>query len=416
MKPQLPLFLLRFLSSGITPGMSWPEARRIRLMNIFYLVGSVGFIAAVIETFAVDGKTEGYLITVFALLFNLGLVLLLAKRTRLAEAYFFIVVNLTLFVFENRHGPAAGSFFYYPVLMLTIAFLVDFRKFIYAALHLGMTIAFLITGIFLRYKFLYKGFPAESEDASFLFNLVVSSFLTAVIAIIMVRQSYDQYNDFRERIEERKRAEELMKMAIREKETLLAEVHHRVKNNLAVISGLLNLQMNVVKNEYTREVLQESRNRVASMALIHQKLYQDPNVEQINFSSYAGELISEIRRSYPGDPARIRVQLEAEQLALSLTKAVPCGLILNELLSNCYKHAFPGNREGTIFIRFFTRDGKYCLDVEDDGNGLPDGFNMESQETLGMTIIQSLAEQLDTKAEISGEYRKGARCRIVFKP
>ncbi len=396
--------------------MSWPEVRRIRLLNIFYLVGSVSFIAAVFETFIVDGAEEGMLISVFAFLFILGLALLLAKQTRIAETYFFIIVNITLFVFENRHGPAAGSFLYYFVLMLAIAFLVDFKKFIYAGIHIFITMGFLIAGIFLRHRFLYKEFPAASEEASFLFNLVLSSFMIAVVALIMVRQSYDQYNDFRERMDERKRAEDSMKLAIREKETLLAEVHHRVKNNLAVISGLLNLQMNVVKNPYTREVLQESRNRVASMALIHQKLYQDANVERIHFSSYAGELVREIGRSYAGDPARITVKLEADPLALSLTKAVPCGLILNELLSNCYKHAFPQGRKGAIAIRFYALGNRYCLDVEDNGKGFPPGFNVETQETLGMTIIQSLAEQLDTKAEISGEREKGTRCKIVFTP
>jgi two-component sensor histidine kinase len=240
--------------------------------------------------------------------------------------------------------------------------------------------------------------------------------MMASVAIVIVRMMYAQFTDFNQRMEERSAAEESMKLAIREKETLLAEVHHRVKNNLAVITSLLNLQMNVVNNEYTRNVLLESKNRISSMALIHQKLYQNSNVEQIDFGLYANELVQEIRRSYPRNTTEaINISLEIEHIPLSLTKAVPAGLILNELLSNCYKHAFREHKSGNIFIRF-KKPGKQCiLEVEDNGVGLSGDFKMEQQESLGMTIIQSLAEQIDATLSMTGNTGTGTAVKIVFE-
>jgi two-component sensor histidine kinase len=240
--------------------------------------------------------------------------------------------------------------------------------------------------------------------------------MMASVSVVIIRMMYSQYQHFNKRMEERRIAEESMKLAIREKETLLAEVHHRVKNNLAVISSLLNLQMNTVNNDYTRNVLRESRNRVASMALIHQKLYQHTNVEQIDFGSYASELVQEIKRSYPENTTgNISIHLEAEHIPVSLTKAVPAGLMLNELLSNCYKHAFHGRNAGNIFIRFKKPGGQCMLEVEDDGIGLSGDFKIEKQESLGMTIIQSLAAQIDAGISIEGNKGCGTRIQAVFE-
>ncbi len=408
----------KFISTGITPAMNDLEARRIRLLNIFYVMGSCVFFASTIQTFIVDGKQEGLIVLGLFFVFEIGLVFLLLHKTKIAQFYLLLISNLSLFLIENHYGPEAGTFLFYFPFMLIIAFLVDFKKFFDAAFHLTLTIFAIVVGIPLRNEFLYHPFPADVNESSFIFCLLFSSMLIAAIALIILRMTYVQSQEFDRQLEERKQTEESMKVSLKEKETLIAEVHHRVKNNLAVITSLLNLQMNQAKNDYTKDVLLESKNRVSSMALIHQKLYQHSNVEQIDFDSYAKELVEEIKHSYPrSSTEKIDVQLDAEHLPLSLTKAVPCGLILNELLSNCYKHAFPQGKNGKIIIRFFSMpeiSKRFVLEVEDDGIGIPTGFEMSKQESLGMTIIHSLAGQLDGKFEIMKKEKGGTFCRVVF--
>jgi two-component sensor histidine kinase len=408
-------FFQTFIATGILPGMHEAEQRRIRLLNFFYLLTSFTLACATIETFIDEGKREGLILTIATLIFQLGAIPLFTNRRKFAEFYFIAVGNVTLFCFDNMYGKEAGTFLYYFPLVIFVAFLVDFKDILQVLVHLGITFAFIIISFYVDHQFLYRPFPAEMIRASFNFNLVIAVLLMSAVAVVIVRMMHSQFLNFNRRIEERSAAETSMKMAIREKETLLAEVHHRVKNNLAVITSLLNLQMNLVNNEYTKNVLRESRNRVSSMALIHQKLYQHANVEQINFGLYASELVQEIKRSYPDNTTEtITVSLNVENIPLSLTKAVPAGLMLNELLSNCYKHAFPGRKSGTISIGF-KKSGEQCiLEVADNGIGLSGDFNIEKQESLGMTIIHSLAQQIDAEIKLSGNTGMGTNVKAVF--
>lgn len=406
----------RFLAIGVDPSMHEAEQRRIRLLNFFYLLSTFTFISGIIETFVNEGQEEGWIVVCGAVVFQLGAIPLFTNRRKLAEFYFIFIGNISLFAFDNMYGKESGTYLYYFPFVIFISFLVDFKKTSLVFFHLGITFSLIVITFFVNHKFLYRPFPEEVLRNSFNTNFVVSTLMMAAVAIVIVRMMYSQFQHFNQRMEERSTAEESMKLAIREKETLLAEVHHRVKNNLAVITSLLNLQMNVVNNDYTRNVLRESRNRVSSMALIHQKLYQNSNVEQIDFGSYAAELVAEIKRSYPENTTEtITITLDAEHIPLSLTKAVPAGLMLNELLSNCYKHAFPVRKSGTIFIRFKKSNDHCFLEVEDNGVGLSGDFKLEKQETLGMTIIQSLAEQIDADIKIAGQSGSGTGVKVTFK-
>lgn len=408
-------YFQRFISTGIEASMHESESHRIKLLNFFYVISTLAFLLAIVETFINEGPNEAWLVSGAAFLFQLGAIPLFTNRRKMAEMYFLVLGNISLFFFNNMYGEESGTYFYYFPFVIFIAFLVDFKKFFEVLMHLGITFSFILSSILLNHRFLYRPFPAEIQRNSFNANFAMTAFMMAAIAIVIVRMTHSQYRNFTLRTQERRESEESMRLAIREKETLLAEVHHRVKNNLAVITSLLNLQMNVVNNDYTRDVLRESRNRVSSMSLIHQKLYQHSNVEQIDFGSYASELVQEIKHSYPCNTTEaIKIHLEVEHIPLSLTKAVPAGLMLNELLSNCYKHAFNGLKTGTIFIRFKKLNEQYILEVEDNGVGLSGDFKMENQESLGMTIIQSLVDQIDAEITLIGTAGTGTICKIAF--
>jgi two-component sensor histidine kinase len=182
---------------------------------------------------------------------------------------------------------------------------------------------------------------------------------------------------------------------------LLAEIHHRVKNNLAVVRGLLNMQLHVTTDETAKATLRESVNRVSAMALIHQKLYTKDNPDAIDMRKYADDLVKEISSSYhlDGKPEPV-IRTEIQDITLTLVRAVPCGLILNELLTNAFKHAFPDGKRGIINISIRRKEGlenHLELIVSDNGGGMPNNFDPVSSSTLGITIVESLSEQLDGK-------------------
>jgi two-component sensor histidine kinase len=181
----------------------------------------------------------------------------------------------------------------------------------------------------------------------------------------------------------------------RGKEILLKEIHHRVKNNLQVISSLLALQAGSAADPATRAVLNESRDRVRSMALIHEKLYQTGDQRGVSFAGYMRDLAAHLRHSYAGNSPAVELEIDVDDVVLDMDVSVPCGLIVNELLSNALKYAFPGGRAGTVSISLHRQDsGEFLLTVADDGVGIPAGVDITSPVSLGLRIVNILVSQL----------------------
>ncbi|MES2386867.1 MAG: histidine kinase dimerization/phosphoacceptor domain -containing protein [Bacteroidota bacterium] len=208
---------------------------------------------------------------------------------------------------------------------------------------------------------------------------------------------------------------ERLQQSVKEKEILLGEIHHRVKNNMAVISGLLNMQSHFIEEPVARHALQESQNRIRSMALIHDKLYQNDSFSELEFNSYLRDLIANIQNSQTDlhRPIRIRFASESEKY-LSMMSAVPCGLIMNELISNAYKHAFTDRESGNIFVSFTQEESRYTLSVEDDGVGYrqPEG---KKRASLGLTLVEALSGQLKSKLKIETIPGNGTRFSLTFE-
>jgi PAS domain S-box-containing protein len=212
----------------------------------------------------------------------------------------------------------------------------------------------------------------------------------------------------------RKMTELQLQNSISEKEMLIKEVHHRVKNNLQVISSLLSLQSTNVDNETANAILRESQNRIKSMAIIHEKLYQSKNLSSIDFQEYTGEIVNQLRISYGIDVKEITINSLVNNINLGVDLAVPCGLILNELVSNAIKYAFPGEHEGKIGIMFEKSDDDvFKLSVSDDGVGFPEDIDFRDTTSLGLQLVITLTEQLD--GEITLENSGGTCFHISFK-
>lgn len=211
-----------------------------------------------------------------------------------------------------------------------------------------------------------------------------------------------------------KEYENKIRKSLKEKETLLAEVHHRVKNNLAVISGLLEMQVMNSEDEKLLEKLQESQSRIQSIAMVHEKLYSSESFSEIRIDQYINDLLNMIMGSLVDFDKDIEVKKDIVPVTLSVSQAIPCGLLLNELITNCYKHAFEECAEGIIEI-VIARENSDMLsfEVKDNGIGLPSDFDIAKQSTLGMTLIQTLVEQLDGEFEVSSG--QGTRFRFAFR-
>jgi two-component sensor histidine kinase len=214
---------------------------------------------------------------------------------------------------------------------------------------------------------------------------------------------------------ERRRAEEQIKASLREKEALLREIHHRVKNNMQVIISLLRLQSAQVKEKKYLEMFKESQDRIRSMALVHERLYQSENFTNVDFRGYVKSLVNSLFRSHRVDPNKISLKIEVEDVSFGLDSATHCGLIINELVSNSLKYAFPQEREGEIRISLRSiNKNEIELRVSDDGVGIPENLDFRNTKSLGLELVMILAEdQLKGKVEL--DRTGGTRYHILFK-
>ncbi|OPY30209.1 MAG: sensory histidine kinase AtoS [Methanocella sp. PtaU1.Bin125] len=213
-------------------------------------------------------------------------------------------------------------------------------------------------------------------------------------------------------ITERKLAEEQIRASLKEKEVMLKEIHHRVKNNLQVISSLLSIQSRYLSDPHDVKLFQESQDRVKSMALVHEKLYQSSDLASVDFSSYIERLVTNLFRSYSGSGGNVNLHLDIRDVFLNVDTAVPCGLIVNELVTNALKYAFPAGRDGTVSVLMRAEGDRYVLEVGDDGVGMAPGFDIEKSESLGLQLVAMLVGQID--GTIKTDTSKGTRYVITF--
>lgn len=216
-------------------------------------------------------------------------------------------------------------------------------------------------------------------------------------------------------ITRRKQIQDTLTASLREKEALLKEIHHRVKNNLQLVSSLLRLQSENIQDPALLAIFLESQNRVRSMAIIHECLYQSPDLARMDFSDYVNKLTDSLLRTYSVQMNKVSIRLDVDKVPLSLDIAIPCGLIITELVSNALKYAYPGTRTGSILVKFraLPTNKGYELTVADDGVGLSHPIDYESTTSLGLRLVHMLTEQL--RGQIHVQSAPGTRFIIEFK-
>lgn len=253
----------------------------------------------------------------------------------------------------------------------------------------------------------------------------ISVALTLTVIILMYRnQRIDaatrtEMNDQKEELKAQKEAlkeqHDLIQQQLEEKEVLLKEIHHRVKNNLQLVSSLLQLQSSKFSDPEVLKALEEGQGRVQSMAMIHQMLYENEDLTEIDLDEYFENLWKSIRLSFGELSHHVEIKGTQSNLHVNIDTAVPLGLIGNELLYNCFKYAFAGKDKGVISYHFEQVDDQsYCLSVADDGSGLPENFGQIKKKSLGMRLVEMLSRQLDGKVEYESK-STGTTVKVFFR-
>ncbi len=264
---------------------------------------------------------------------------------------------------------------------------------------------------FIRNSFHIANAESHELDANKKERIMLNSF-TGIIKKGYLTRIWGVKQD----ITKQKRAGEQIEKSLKEKEVLLKEIHHRVKNNLQIVSSLLRMQTRTTKNKDINNILAESRNRINAMALIHAQLYENKNMSEINMKRFMERLMTQLLQSNSTKDIKVIPTMQVENYPLPIAIAMPIGLITNELITNSLKHAFTGRKTGKIKISLTaSRKGKICITVNDDGVGLPKGFDADKSKTLGIHLVKILTEeQLQGKLKITSKKEKGSQFKIEF--
>lgn len=377
--------------------------KRITLTNRFSVIAIIVFLFSGINNIALGDSFSGLLIEGLVVVCFVGFYLNKLGYHRFAVSFLFTIVSIAIFYFDSYSGVLSGTYLYHFPLILAIAFIFDMREDKKLMLfHISLLIVFLTINLGSHHDLFRSPVLSDGDRAQmFMFNLIFSSSAVGFFVYIMIQNNLKESYLYIKRIEERRVSEKAAKEALDEKNILISELHHRVKNNLAIISGLFSLKLNDHLHDDAKNVLLESRNRVRSMALIHNRLYKSDSLTSVNFGEYAKELISEINASYPTIANSVKISTDINDVPLTINSAIPCGLILNELLTNSYKHAFTNKLDGQIHVSFAKENSTILMRVKDNGIGLPS--NYKEKQSLGVTVIESLSEQLDGSFTFSND-------------
>lgn len=355
-------------------------------------------------------------VTIFLILAFCSSFLNKINKTQASFLLYSVNVNLSILFINEYYPIEVGAYLFYFPLIVSVVLLNNpsFRD-------KNSMIHFSICAVFFTVSLLFDipGLRIETLSAGqmrslWYYDLIMATSLTATLSFLLTRIIFTQNKEIINQNENLISAKETVNTSLKEKEVLLAELHHRVKNNLAIISGLLNLQEDSTSNEEAKQVLSDSKTRIMSMALVHKMLYENQDLKSINLGKYASELIYELLYSYNLLKA-VKVNEDFDAINIPVNKSIPLGLVLNEVVTNCIKYTFkPCEEQNGVFdISIKLENNQVKLIMKDNGNGFPKDFNTESDTvSLGIYLIKTLAEQIDGNVRFSND--NGAKIELNF--
>lgn len=395
-------FFERIINIGVDETTDFYQKRETRILNTLVLVviGIVVVIVATVYTFLPNISTqETFTLPVLTVVLMTGIAYLnYTKRFGLAIYIFVIAINVSMFLACQIFDERSGNYLYFYLLVFCFAVFHNPRR------RNVRTVIFFSIGFvtfFFTKKLWFAGLrhtdlPEQEIQHVFNYNQVMVLIVMSLLCYSVISLINKQNQETLELLDKEKKIQQELSQSLNEKEVLLSEVHHRVKNNLAVISGLLNLQMEKTSNPEALQFTQDLKNRVMSMSLIHTNLYRRHDLSRIDLKSYLDELSRELVAGYAFKFPAIDLKTELEQIEMDVTRAVPVGIIITELLTNSLKHAFnKPEHKPVLHLKMFRKDGRIHITTTDSGPG----YTLEQvpASSLGLSLIQSLAEQIDAE-------------------
>ena len=408
--------LHKLINLGVTSHLSSHEKRRVRTVNLLNSVIAFFLVFGLINYFIL--KTE-YNFVPFLIFLSLtfGSTLLnKINQTSLGSLLFTVNVNFEIFYINTVYPIEVGSYLYYfPVIVSIVLLSNPQAKDKFAITHFITCVIFFTAIFFIDVpQWQVQHLQANQIYKMWVLNLVISTSVTATIVYLLTRLISSQNQEIILQNNSLIIAKEEVNNSLKEKEVLLAELHHRVKNNLAIISGLLNLQESATQNLEAKQIIGDSKNRINSMALVHKMLYENTELKNIDLNKYVNELLIELFNGYKLIN-HVKITTDIDPIILSVNQSIPLGLILNEIVTNSIKYVYIhfNNDEGVFDLKIKPMQSNIKIEIKDNGPGFPTDFNHEKNPfTLGIFLIKSLVEQIDGEIRFSNE--SGAKIEITF--
>lgn len=408
------MILGNLINLGVKSEMEFYEKREARMVNLFAWIAFVGSVAGITTVFFINAKYPTFIAT-FSVFTALAVLLLNYKGYHNLATYTFVTTTcVSVFIIVQQYVVNVGNYLYFFPLIFCVALVHNPTKSNLRTIILYSIIAisFLCSWLLDIDSLKNTTVSARDNEILLVYNSVLTFFITVIMVYLVVKLINRQNNESLGLLKKEQDAQKIIAQSLKEKETLLAEIQHRVKNNLAIITGLLNLQTEKAPCEESKLLMIESRNRVMSIAMVHERLYKKDNLSKINFKQYLSELVQELVKSFPIQSKQIQIEEELQKIELEITKAVPIGLIVNEALTNSLKHAFNSlNEKPSIKIKMQLIYDRIQICITDNGVGFAD-INSRKDSALGLSLIESLCDQIDAQVVFKNE--NGACVSIVF--
>ncbi len=402
------------INLGVKSEMEFYQMREARIVNLFSLITLLGLLIGGTSVFFISGD-YALRTVLFTAITSISILFLNYKSYHNAATYVFVIsINLTIFILNQQYIDTVGNYFYYFPVIFCVALIHNPTKpNARTAIFFGIVLISFILSRIVELTCLKNISVTEKDNKALLtYNSFLAFFITIILMYMVIKLINRQNDEALGLLKKEQDAQKIISQSLKEKETLLAEIQHRVKNNLAIITGLLNLQTEKAPCNESKQLMIESRNRVMSIAMVHERLYKKDNLSKINFKLYLSELVHELIQSFPIHIEQIKVIEDLEKIELELTKAVPVGLIINEALTNCLKHAFPNTQtDPTITIKMQLIYDRIQISLKDNGVGFTD-ITKRKDSSLGISLIESLSDQID--ADVVFKNEDGACVSIVF--
>jgi two-component sensor histidine kinase len=402
------------INLGVKSEMEFYQKREARIVNLFALLTLLGLLIGVSSVIFISGD---YVIStvLFTTFTSLSILFLNYKLQHNAATYLFVVtINVTIFILNQQYIDTVGNYLYYFPVIFCVALIHNPAKSnSRTAIFFSIVLASFLCSRLIDIPYFKNSTITATDNAALLtYNSILAFFVTLILVFLVVRLINRQNNEALSLLHKEQESQKIIAQSLKEKDTLLAEIQHRVKNNLAIITGLLNLQTEKAPCDESRQLMIESRNRVMSIAMVHERLYKKDNLSKINLKLYLSELVKEVVKSFPVKTQQIETIEELDLVELEIIKAVPIGLIVNEALTNSLKHAFnASNTKPTIKLKMQLIYDRVQICIIDNGEGFKDGENKQDS-SLGLSLIESLCDQID--AEVVFKNEGGACVSLVF--